>query len=56
MPEVLRRKYQYFTQASLARTRALGYLKRPTPLAEAVVECVQQFLVPQRHMGDAPAP
>jgi ADP-L-glycero-D-manno-heptose 6-epimerase len=55
MPEALRGKYQYFTQASLARTRALGYLKRPTPLAEAVVECVQQFLVPQRHMGDAPA-
>ena len=52
MPETLRGKYQYFTQASLTRTQALGYLKPPTPLSKAVIECVQQYLVPRRHMGD----
>ena len=52
MPETLRGKYQYFTQASLLRTQALGYLKPPTPLSKAVIECVQQYLVPRRYMGD----
>jgi ADP-L-glycero-D-manno-heptose 6-epimerase len=52
MPETLRRKYQYSTCASLERLRHHGYTRRPTPLADAVTEYVQQYLVPDRRLGD----
>jgi ADP-L-glycero-D-manno-heptose 6-epimerase len=51
MPEALRGKYQYFTQANLGRLVRAGHSGQTMPLADAVTECVQQYLVPQRHMG-----
>ena len=52
MPEGLRGKYQYFTQADLTKLR--GYCKSVdiTPLKEAVRDYVQNYLVPERRLGD----
>ena len=52
MPEQLRPKYQYFTSAQIGKLRSVGYTKPMTPLAEAVTDYVQNYLVPNRHLGD----
>jgi ADP-L-glycero-D-manno-heptose 6-epimerase len=52
MPPALRGKYQYDTCAAIDRLRASGYTARPTPLAEAVADTVQHYLVPDRRLGD----
>lgn len=52
MPEVLRGKYQYFTQADISKLRGSGYLSPVTPLAEAVRDYVQNHLVPGRKLGE----
>lgn len=52
MPEVLRGKYQYFTQADVAKLRATGYARPMTPLAEAVRDYVQGYLVPGKKLGE----
>lgn len=52
MPESLRAKYQYFTQANIARLRASGYASPMTPLADAVSDYVRTYLVPDRRLGD----
>lgn len=44
MPEVIRDRYQYFTEASMDRIRALGYGGQSTPLEEGVRRYVQDFL------------
>jgi ADP-L-glycero-D-manno-heptose 6-epimerase len=52
MPEGLRQKYQYFTQADLTKLR--GYCKDVPlmPLEKAVADYVQGYLVPGRRLGD----
>lgn len=52
MPEVLRGKYQYFTQADTAKLRGTGYAKAMTPLAESVRDYVQNHLVPAKKLGE----
>ena len=52
MPEVLRGKYQYFTQADIAKLRATGYDRPMTPLADAVRDYVQGYLVPNKKLGE----
>ena len=52
MPEVLRGKYQYFTQADVTKLRSSGYSHPLIPLAEAVRDYVQGYLVPGRKLGD----
>ena len=52
MPESLREKYQYFTQADIARLRATGYAAPITPLADAVGDYVRNYLVPDKRLGD----
>jgi ADP-L-glycero-D-manno-heptose 6-epimerase len=52
MPEVLRGKYQYFTQANVGKLRATGYARPMTSLEEAVRDYVQGFLVPGKKLGD----
>ena len=44
MPETIRDRYQYFTEASMDRIRALGYGGQSTPLEEGVRRYVQDFL------------
>jgi ADP-L-glycero-D-manno-heptose 6-epimerase len=41
MPDAIRDKYQYFTQAELERLRESGYRERITPLADAVAAYVR---------------
>jgi ADP-L-glycero-D-manno-heptose 6-epimerase len=52
MPEALRNKYQYFTQADVGKLSASGYASRGTALEEAVRDYVQNYLVPGRRLGD----
>lgn len=52
MPEHLRPRYQYHTQADLARIRAAGYTAETTQLDVAVADYVQNYLIPGRHLGD----
>ena len=45
MPESIRDKYQYFTEARMDRVRAAGYAGQSTPLEEGVRRYVQDFLM-----------
>ena len=44
MPEAIRDRYQYFTQARMDRIRAAGFEGQSTPLEEGVRRYVQNFL------------
>jgi ADP-L-glycero-D-manno-heptose 6-epimerase len=52
MPEHLRDRYQYHTQADLTRIREVGYTAETTPLDTAVADYVRNYLVPGKHLGD----
>jgi ADP-L-glycero-D-manno-heptose 6-epimerase len=43
-PVDIRDKYQYYTQATMAKLRAIGYEARFTTLEEGVKEYVQDYL------------
>jgi ADP-L-glycero-D-manno-heptose 6-epimerase len=49
MPESLRDKYQYFTEAPIAALRAAGYIAPFTPVANAVARYVRYLSSPDRH-------
>ena len=53
MPETIRDKYQYFTEANLARLRATGYTAPTTALEKAVADYVCNYLLPDRHLDPA---
>ena len=55
MPETIRDKYQYFTEANLARLRAAGYTAPVTSLEEAVSDYVRNYLVPDKRLDPAVA-
>lgn len=46
MPERLKGKYQYFTQAEIGKLRGLGYTDEMTSLEDAVKDYVLNYLVP----------
>ena len=50
MPEVIRDKYQYFTQANLLRLRGAGYAAPVTSLENAVYDYVRKYLVPDKRL------
>jgi ADP-L-glycero-D-manno-heptose 6-epimerase len=52
MPEELRGKYQYFTQADLSHLREVGCSYQCMPLHESVVDYVKNYLAPQKYLGD----
>jgi ADP-L-glycero-D-manno-heptose 6-epimerase len=52
MPEHLRGKYQYQTKADISKLLAAGYEHGFTPLADAVNDYVENYLLPQKHLGD----
>lgn len=52
MPEHLRDRYQYHTQADLTRIREAGFAAETTPLDSAVADYVRNYLVPGKHLGD----
>jgi ADP-L-glycero-D-manno-heptose 6-epimerase len=55
MPEAIRDKYQYFTQANLSRLRAAGYTAPVTPLEDAVSDYICNYLVPGCRLDPAAA-
>ncbi len=51
MPEILRDKYQYFTEANIDKLRTVGYQNELFSLEEAVKDYVTQYLVPDYRLG-----
>jgi len=51
MPEILRDKYQYFTEAKIDKLRHAGYTNEFFALEDAVKDYVTQYLVPNRRLG-----
>ena len=51
MPEAIRDKYQYFTQADIHKLLATGYDRPITSLEDAVRDYVVNYLVPGRTVG-----
>jgi ADP-L-glycero-D-manno-heptose 6-epimerase len=51
MPEAIRDKYQYFTQADIHKLLATGYDQPVTSLEDAVRDYVVNYLVPERTVG-----
>ena len=52
MPEILREKYQYHTEANVQRLHNSGWQKAPTPLEDAVADYVRNYLAKDRRLGD----
>jgi ADP-L-glycero-D-manno-heptose 6-epimerase len=50
MPEAIRAKYQYFTEASIRKLRHAGYTAPITPLADAVHDYVVNYLATDRRL------
>jgi len=50
MPETIRDKYQYFTQANLMRLNGSGYSTPVTSLENAVHDYVRKYLVPDKRL------
>lgn len=53
MPEAIRDKYQYFTEAKIDKLRSAGYTQPITPLSDAVRDYVQNYLLPGKSLGEA---
>jgi ADP-L-glycero-D-manno-heptose 6-epimerase len=51
MPEALRDKYQYFTQANIGKLLSTGYTQPITPFNDAVRDYVVNYLLPGRTVG-----
>ncbi len=52
MPEHLRDRYQYHTQADISRIRQTGYDQKMTNLSEAVADYVRNYLMADKFLGD----
>lgn len=48
-PADIRDKYQYFTEANMAKLRQVGYAKPFTSLESGIAEYVQQYLIPNHY-------
>ena len=51
MPEKLRDKYQYFTQADITKLGTAGYDKEQTSLEDAIKDYVQNYLQKDEYLG-----
>ena len=51
MPEILRDKYQYFTEAKIDKLKNAGYRNEQFSLEEAVKDYVSNYLVPNTRLG-----
>jgi ADP-L-glycero-D-manno-heptose 6-epimerase len=52
MPEAIRDKYQYFTQANIGKLLSTGYALPLTSLEDAVRDYVSNYLLPGRFLGE----
>ncbi|HTR42025.1 MAG TPA: ADP-glyceromanno-heptose 6-epimerase [Pseudomonadales bacterium] len=50
MPETIRDKYQYFTEADILKLSATGYREKITSLESAVADYVKNYLVPDKRL------
>lgn len=48
-PADIRDKYQYFTEADMAKLRGIGYIKDFAPLSEGVEDYVKKYLLESRY-------
>lgn len=53
MPEHLRDRYQYHTQADLTAIRETNYDREISPLPESVADYVRNYLIPDKFLGDS---
>jgi ADP-L-glycero-D-manno-heptose 6-epimerase len=51
MPEKLRDRYQYFTQADITKLGTAGYKKELTPLEDAIKDYVQNYLQKDEYLS-----
>lgn len=51
MPEALRDKYQYYTQADMSKLRKAGYTKDTITLEDAIGDYVQNYLAKDAYIG-----
>lgn len=51
LPENLKEKYQYFTEAKLNKIRAAGYTKPTTSLEDGVTDYVKNYLLKDLYLG-----
>ena len=51
LPKHLAEKYQYFTEAPLARIRNAGYTKPVTSLEDGITDYVKNYLLGKRYLG-----
>ena len=51
MPETLKDKYQYFTQADITKLREAGYTKDTTSLEDAITDYVHNYLQKNDYLG-----
>lgn len=52
MPDSIREKYQYFTQANINKLRDAGYRHPITPFEDAVVDYVRNYLIKDGYITD----
>jgi len=52
MPDNLKGKYQYFTEANIDRLREVGYTGKMTLLEDAVGDYIQNYLISHKHLGE----
>ncbi|MEJ5263672.1 MAG: ADP-L-glycero-D-mannoheptose-6-epimerase, partial [Ignavibacterium sp.] len=51
LPENLREKYQYFTEANLTKIKSAGYNKPLTSLEDGVNDYVKNYLLKNLYLG-----
>jgi len=51
MPEKIRDRYQYFTQADITKLKTAGYKKQTTPLEDAIKDYVQNYLQKDKYLS-----
>lgn len=49
IPEDIREKYQYFTEATMKKLKAAGYTRSFTPIEEGVADYVQNYLTDHKY-------
>ena len=52
MPEWLKSRYQYFTQANISKLRRLGYPGKFYTFENAISEYIKDYIEKDRHLGD----
>jgi ADP-L-glycero-D-manno-heptose 6-epimerase len=52
MPESMRDRYQYFTQADISRLTGMGFQQPQLSLTAAIADYIQGYVMPDKRLGD----